>query len=169
MAVPASRAPAHSVPAHDLRLLKVTVLAQPGRRNAQTFRMWAHSVSHVPTMGQHFTALARGQRDVGAVSRVAGRTRPSRGVLGSSLPAARAPHAVRLSCLPSRSRPSLEEAVQWRESLDKLLQNNCECAQLFAQVSGGGEVRGQDTPELPVSPFPGFDISSVFQNDLNKG
>lgn len=145
-----------------VRLLKATVLAQPGRRNAQTFRMWAHiGASRVPTVGLRPRREAAGR----------GRGQPC-GREDTALP--RGPRCLRLAPLtrplvlsPSRSRPSLEEAVQWQESLDKLLQNDRECARLC--TGRRGRVRGQDTPGLPVSPYPGFDISSVFQSDLNKG
>lgn len=39
----------------------------------------------------------------------------------------------------SRFRPSLEEALQWRDSLDKLLQNNCKSELLLTKASGGAE------------------------------
>lgn len=50
----------------------------------------------------------------------------------------------------SRFRPSLEEALQWRDSLDKLLQNNCKSELLLTKVSGGAEVRAPWTARVPA-------------------
>lgn len=67
-------------------------------------------------------------------------------------------------------RPSLDEALQWRDSLDKLLQNNCKLELSF--IKGQGRDRGQKkkiTFVLPVSFFSNSDISSIFQSGLSKG
>lgn len=77
------------------------------------------------------------------------------------------PMAVTLFCLNSWFRPSLEEALQWRDSLDKLLQNSCKFEMLLMKVSEGIEAR--DVFVLPMSFFPSIEISSVFKNEFNKG
>lgn len=65
-------------------------------------------------------------------------------------------------------RPSLDEALQWRDSLDKLLQNNCKLELSF--IKGQGRDRGKkNTFVLPVSFFSNSDISSIFQSGLSKG
>lgn len=46
-------------------------------------------------------------------------------------------------------RPSLDEALQWRDSLDKLLQNNCKLELSF--IKGQGRDRGQKKNHLCIA------------------
>lgn len=65
-------------------------------------------------------------------------------------------------------RPSLDEALQWRDSLDKLLQNNCKLELSF--IKGQGRDRGQKKksplyclcPSSPILTFlPFFKVVSA--------
>lgn len=72
-----------------------------------------------------------------------------------------APTNDRRLILSPRRRPSLEEALQWRGSLDKLLQSSCKCPLGFT----GAAREEEGMPSKAGSCSSDFVISYNFQSD----